>query len=37
MGGTDGLDVWEADGEAMHGRLLVASRSVRSQEMGITD
>ena len=37
VGGTDGLAVWEADGGAMHGRLLVASRSVRSQETGITD
>ena len=33
VGGTDGLAVWEADGEAMSGRLLVVARSVRSQEM----
>ena len=33
VGGTDGLAVWEADGEAMSCRLLVVARSVRSQEM----
>ena len=33
VGGSDGLAVREADGEAMSGRLLVVARSVRSQEM----
>ena len=36
VGGTDGLAVQEADGEAMSGRLLVVARSVRSQEMAST-
>ena len=36
MGGTDGLVVREADGEAMISRLLVVARIVRSQEMAGT-
>ena len=36
MGGTYGLAVREADGEAMSGRLLVVAWSVRSQEMTST-
>ena len=31
VGGTDGLVVWEAGGEAMSGRLLLVAWSVRSQ------
>ena len=36
MGGTDGLAVWEADGEAISCRLLVVAQSVESQEMAST-
>ena len=36
MGGTDGLAVREADGEAMSGRLILVAQSVRSQEMAGT-
>ena len=36
VGGTDGLAVQEADGEAMSGRLLVVAQNVRSQEMDST-
>ena len=36
LGGTDGLDVQETGGEAMRGRFLVVTRSVRFQEMAGT-
>ena len=36
VGGTDGLAVWEAEGEAMSVRLLGVARRVMSQEMAGT-